>query len=104
MTQFTKEYFIEKFSAIPDQCWIIGELTDENNPNCHCALGHCGVSLTNDSNYVMTEESEALGSIFEYLYPSKLDYQRVYNVNDFYNPSLGKTPKERILTALRRAK
>lgn len=40
MNNYDFDFFIEKFSAIPDERWCEGQLTDEHRR--HCALGHCG--------------------------------------------------------------
>lgn len=109
-TKFTKEYFIEKFEAIPDELYTMCDLTSPRNPDCHCALGHCGVEYGNDSNYVYTDESIALSDLL-------IDYHlkvfgfaaakgsiiesNVWRFNDDESKELGETPKERILNALK---
>lgn len=79
-------YFIKKFTAIPEELWTIGVYTSGYR---HCALGHCGVGIA----HLETKESLALDEILEY---------EVAGINDgtscFYK---GPTPKERILGALR---
>ncbi len=70
-TEFTKEYFIKKFKAIPSK--EIGQ-TELNN---HCALWHCGLrnSLSN-----MTKEAKALALLFS---DGESDNAReVFRVND----------------------
>lgn len=44
-TKFTTEYFIAKFEAIPDEKWAVGRFFLEENPECRCALGHCGYNV-----------------------------------------------------------
>lgn len=41
--KYDLEYFITKFSAIPECDWTEGNLEDQDNPECKCALGHCSV-------------------------------------------------------------
>lgn len=41
MGKFTKQYFIDKFSAIPDELWITGNFRDKKG-RC-CAIGHCSI-------------------------------------------------------------
>jgi hypothetical protein len=54
----TKEYFIKKFKAIPDENWLSnGDMFDINNPAKGCALYHLGVRWEGESNDV---EADAL--------------------------------------------
>ena len=90
--KFTVDYFINKFSKIPDKKWITGVWS--NNGKC-CVLGHCGER--NDGTLSKTRESEALRSLtYEYLWVAP------YSINDGFDElkMLGDTPKERVLTAL----
>jgi len=101
---FTKEYFIEKFEAIPEEEWTEGDLvTKLINEKCQrCALGHCGMTTYE----IITEEAEALSMLLRPLHGDKhvTLFESVYRINDafmftdFYE--LGDTPKERILNAL----
>ena len=52
------QYFIDKFTAIPDDRWIVGDYVDDDG-RC-CALGHCGVRSSADSN----PEADSLRSLF----------------------------------------
>lgn len=105
MEKYTKEYFIEKFEAIPDELWIEIELSDDENPNCHCVLGHCGVS---DLDY-LTDEANGLIKILEPVHTqinkgnSNDVWDRVTDINDgiFGCRIFGNTPKQRILNALK---
>ena len=90
------DYFIAKFSAIPDELWCIGEFTNTHNPEQHCAYGHCGCTPNNEDN----EESDALARLFR-------DHDlNVASVNDADGSRLAgdfrniPTPKARILAAL----
>lgn len=61
-TEITKEYFIEKLQAIPDENWIDdGDLYDEKNPLRGCLLFHLGVK----NIYEPTEEALALSVLIK---------------------------------------
>lgn len=86
------DYFIDKFTTIPDSEWCIGWFSDKEGR--HCAYGHCGVEVGNS-----TDESRALDRLFR-----KSDlalYDIIAEINDGrreeYHQS---TPKARILAAL----
>ena len=84
------DYFIQKFTAIPEEWWIVGEIRDECG-RC-CAFGHCGE--LNDDNTPLTAESTALVELLQPL-------GRVADINDnsprvYSEP----TPRARILAAL----
>jgi len=108
--EFTREYFIKKFEAIPDNLWTIVDLTSELNPNCHCALGHCGV-VEGEIDDIYTDEAIALSDILEPYHktvfgfsanPTNISHNNVWRINDDSSSRYltGKTPKERILNAL----
>ncbi len=64
MTQYTKEYFIEKLGAIPDENWIAnGDYYDKNNPKKGCLLYHLGVGV--NDNYEPTAEALALTEMID---------------------------------------
>lgn len=97
---FTKQYFIDKFTAIPDERWTTNSL--EYKGAC-CALGHCGVR-----DWIPTDESRALIALFTTLNlrynedDHMLTEEPVWRVNDTnvrgrYPQA---TPKARILAAL----
>ncbi len=88
-------WFLFKFSAIPEDEWCVGEFCEygAGGKIRHCALGHCGVSLRSES-----VEGHALAKALN---------EKVGAINDGSYPefsALGKTPKARILAALRQAK
>ncbi len=85
---YTKEYFIEKFSALENH-----EIGSGNLKN-HCALWHCGVR-----DYNMTDEASALCKLFTPLTGSEF-YYSVFSINDNTGVVEGDTPKERLLNAL----
>ena len=97
------DYFIEKFEAIPEELWLFdGEFVDANNKACRCALGHCGARSGYTGDTETTPESDALAKI---LSSDKNSYYDVASINDF--PSIKypqRTPKQRILAALRDVK
>jgi hypothetical protein len=89
-TEYTIDYFIEKFEAIPDNEIGLGGLSKQ------CALWHCGVRL----NTFATEESAALIKVFGA--PSEWMRSYVFKVNDDTEGRFpGKSPKERILNRLK---
>lgn len=85
-------YFVEKFSAIPDEKWAVGAFNIVETDKC-CALGLCGVRIGRS-----TEEGQALNLLFDnYIGISPV----VPEVNDGTALSYQQeTPKLRILAAL----
>lgn len=99
MAEFTKQFFIDKFTKIPDE--EIGGGSLEN----HCALWHCGVE-----KFYQNPSLEALalirlfgGETIQTETYEHIQYNYVYEVNDGHRgyDKFGKTPKERILTRLK---
>lgn len=107
------QYFINKFEAIPEEKWCIGEFAGKDGAKC--ANGHCGV--TQLDHFYFTRESRALQRVFantivhyssgriaeDHFYP---DGQRYSNIAAAINNSntieyQQDTPKQRILAALR---
>lgn len=87
-TEFTCDYFLAKFSAIPESAWCTGMLYD--NMGGHCAYGHCRVRHVEEP----TVEAEALARLFGMR-------ERLFEINDDYDPRYQQpTPKQRILAAL----
>lgn len=87
MSEFTVDYFIAKFEAIPDKFWCIKRFNDPWS-GAHCALGHCNWSGEGRES----EEGMALNKL--------LMFETTY-INDyksFHYPQ--ETPKERMLAAL----
>jgi len=92
------DYFINKFKAIPANKWITRNFM--NNKGACCAYGHCGLDKFGASE---TPESLALRDLFV----SELSISPI-DVNDTKDLRLssgavikGKTPKTRILNALK---
>ncbi len=102
---YNAKYFINKFSAIPDDKWIVGIFVDNSGDKC-CALGHCGASYTSGSkeaNALSTLIFKTLGCSVAFINDgaygvSVYEYVPPVTTNELL--SLGDTPKERILTAL----
>lgn len=77
------DYFISKFTAISEEKWYSGGLTDFNGK--FCAIGFCED----------TEEEIALRKLFSFR------GEKVTEINDNKNPFFNQSgPKERVLTAL----
>lgn len=90
MVVFNKQYFINKFKAIPDSLWNIGWWHGPNGS--HCALGHCGQSFDD-----APEEAKALVKLFGDFESRRL----VPDINDDRHPKYKQsTPKARVLAAL----
>jgi hypothetical protein len=99
MNNYTKQYFIDKLSAINEKNWTTGSLN-----NCRgqsCVLGHCGVTVspTDELRMAHTDESKALirlltgcaeGEEASHAY-------KVWGINDS-----AQFPKVAVLTALDR--
>lgn len=91
MSNFTVDYFISKFEAIPDRKWTVKSYRGLFS---RCALGHCGEEM-----FKYTEESSALRALFE------ANDLFVTIINDGNSATFNqKTPKQRILAALRSIK
>jgi hypothetical protein len=88
--QYTVDYFIKKFEAIPEDLWAIGSYCDEGK---FCALGHTGVRAK------MKDYTEEGNALFYILIKTG---EGVITINDgggetkYQQP----TPKQRILAAL----
>jgi hypothetical protein len=94
---YTIEYFINKFSVIPENQWTTGVVETDNGRMC--VLGHCGVVETS-AGIVWTPEAGALNHFIESngIISKEKD---VSALNDGLVPGYSqKTPKGRILAAL----
>ena len=96
---YTLNYFIALFESIPDHQWCVGEFQNEGTVQ-HCALGHARRNLRTTLEKTSSESwarSVALGDFF-----GSEDLVTEINDNeDGEYTSLGKTPRGRILRALR---
>ena len=88
-TIYDVDYFINKFTQIPDDLWVCGSLnTKRNEKVVSCALGHCGIIIS-EEEYLENPEALALVKLFiKYVFPndhSNLDVHSwtiVANIND----------------------
>lgn len=92
--KYDVNYFIKKFTAIPEKAWCTQVF--DNKCGQHCALGHCGI-IPNKVPY--TKESNELSLLFIKYY-----YFNVTTVNDNIYSNNEPTPKLRILKALKTIK
>jgi hypothetical protein len=60
-TQYTRDYFIAKFEAIPEELWTTRVFRDGGK--C-CAMGHCGANYTDAGPAIHTAESVGLAYKF----------------------------------------
>lgn len=95
---YTIDYFINKFSAIPDDEMGDGRLENK------CAMFYCGIT-EEGGDYVPTDEALALAEIFAPFKSHAREewFRIIYRINDT-RTDFGNNPKERILTALKKAK
>lgn len=99
----TKQDFIAFFEAIPDERWITGSVGCPEDPFAPCcAGGHC---LRNDGMRTWDKDNGSLGNLHAlvlghyHLYPQWInDGSTLGGANSLFPQ---KTPKERILAALR---
>jgi len=93
-TTYTVDYFIDKFSKIPEDMWCVKTLGDMSGS--HCALGHCDFGNTG-----VPKEALALQKLLK---PLENSHCRIWTtpwINDGLYPSYQQpTPKQRILAAL----
>lgn len=92
MSQYTPDYFIKKFEAIPDDLWCTG---DYQRGKAHCAFGHCGDESTEEGSWLNSLIREGISQRFGI----------VPDINDGRHPMFKQaTPKARILAALHAVK
>jgi hypothetical protein len=100
--EYTVDYYINKFEAIPEELWGTGKYRDKDD-KC-CALGHCGQKA---GPVKLIEEAKALDDLIISYYKTNViaindgSYRGTPETNFM---SYGDTPKQRILTALRQIK
>ena len=87
---YNVDYFINKFSQIPEEKWITGRYGDGQG-NC-CALGHCGETLMDES-----EEADALRLLAN---SQAFPVARINDRDSHIFGITGATPKQRILQML----
>jgi hypothetical protein len=103
-TQYTVDYFIKKFEAIPDRLYAYGVFFDDSG--ARCANGWCGVRSIHDT---IPEEAQGLQKVFSILsceknhdsdgYPGYSDIAANIN-NGFDDRYKQPSEKSRILAAL----
>lgn len=98
MSKYTVDYFLTKFTAIPEDKWCQNEY--KNAAGQHCAFGLCGASNTIFGPASFPEEAKALDAMFNrHLGVS------VPNLNDGHIMRFTQaTPKQRILAGLKEIK
>lgn len=97
---YNVQYFIDKFSAIPELNWVERLLGHDGH---HCALGHCGVKALNLKGEILGDNPEA-NALAKLLYLVNAEKKTAYIVgyiNDGFHPQYQqRSPKQRILAAL----
>lgn len=93
--------FIEFFEGIPVDRWLIYQLCNEYNPNCHCANGHLGVrSNFTTGGLKTTVNSRNLAKLTQEKGEKyAITIAEINNGNADYH-TLGDNPKERVLNYL----
>ena len=99
--KYTVQYFIRKFSRIPENKWTRCSIAKQEN-GATCVLGHVGVTLGSDGEYLLPPEAQAL---CELLSGTPNNYVPVYRINDHqdyksYKEGTMFSPKQNILAAL----
>lgn len=90
------DYFINFFTAIPDEKWCAGALELDGR---HCALGHC--TPGHKEGDLWPPAALALNSIAAVAPPCKSPLKAIAAINDGCNPAYRQaTPKQRVLAFL----
>jgi hypothetical protein len=105
--EYNVDYFIGKFSAIPEGRWTTGDFKKGNR---FCANGHCGITADNYLN--PNEEAKALAELFKLTSIKRKvsEYDSdIFNYTVVINDGLvfeynQNHPKQRILAALQDVK
>lgn len=93
MKKYDVNYFIKKFSKIPDNKWITGRLS--NGTGGYCAIGHCGGVLSKETTGLIRVLSTLSCTPVVINDNLIVDYRNQISADVF-----GDTPKERIINAL----
>lgn len=106
--KYDAAYFIAKFEAIPEELWFSqGHYRSDENEQCCCALGHCGMTDASSDRLDSHPEAMALTRISERIHAERFS-PSVVAINDGTPSGLRKypqpTPKQRVLAWLRDAK
>ncbi len=101
MKQFTVDYYIQKFSQIPEENWTKGDM---GRGNIHCAIGHCNVKDgdISEKGDILIEEGQELAKLIYLVSPQDDLFTTVFYINDsrYKTNYKQETPKQRILAAL----
>jgi len=100
-TRYTIDYFINKFSAIPEELWCTGDFQDGNK---FCAQGHCGLKIETRElvwhSPIIVKGPLAEVSALWHLFKNRI-YMCPGTVNNGWEYTYQQpTPKQRILAAL----
>lgn len=100
MSTYTKEYFIAKFEAIPEELWASGSSGHEDGKKCAVLL--CD-GVNGGSQFPgMRPEGDALHALFPHSYADETVCNSITRINDGRNPRYQQpTPKARVIAALR---
>lgn len=94
--KFNLEYFIKKFSDIPEEKWTTGQFVDESG--CMCAYGHCGDRKGQEDG----KESKDLSRIImdkDEVWPYHL--ADINDGNYDHEETYGNNPKDRVVNYLK---
>jgi len=103
---YTLNYFINFFSSIPDHQWCEGTLNREGTVQC-CALGHAlRDPRTNKIDHDQLQDRLDMNPTSKVVALEEFLNDRTAEINDGQGrfSQLGKTPRGRILKALRTRK
>lgn len=104
-SKYTVQYYIDKFSKIPENKWTTNAFGEGN---ARCANGHCGISIKNANQHDATDEAKQLANLL-LLVVDKSAYNKYRQpifvatafINDGDDPKYKQRhPKDRILAAL----
>lgn len=94
MSKYNKQYFIDKFSAIPSDQWIENFYSDKSG-KYHCVLGHLGAGIKNP-----LPRNDEEYACFNNLIWDNLKCNPIF-INDGFDARYKQdNPKDRILAAL----
>lgn len=93
---YTLNYFIEYFSSIPDHQWCVGDEQKEGTVQ-HCAIGHAQRNARTTLERTNKRASQRMEALENFL---NGDTTEINDSSSQY-ADLGKTPRGRILKALR---
>lgn len=97
------DYFLDKFSNIPDENWTTGELK-EKGTNKYCAFGHCDITTLTLKDINNNREASALVNIIGNMWDVVYINDGTDKYANLHYSHLGATPKERIINSLKEIK